>query len=134
MSVVLDASVLVELLAMSPLGQRVAEAIRHADDELHVPHLADVEVVSVVRGLVAGGALGPDRAAQLLIDLRDFPAQRWPAHMLLERIWALRENVTAYDATYVALAEALEAKLITADGKLTRGAAGVARCEVELVE
>ncbi|MFT3797362.1 type II toxin-antitoxin system VapC family toxin [Microbacterium sp.] len=134
MIAVIDASALVEVLAMSPLGQRVAPHMRASGGALHLPHLADVETVSVVRGLVAGGLLTPDRGVQFLGDLRDFPAQRWPAHMLFERIWELRANVTAYDATYVALAEALGGRLITTDAKLARGVAGVAACEVVLVE
>lgn len=134
MTDVLDASVLVELLILSPLGQRAAARLRTVDGDLHVPHLADIETVSVFRGLVAGGVITADRASAALIDLRDFPARRWPAHMLFERIWLLRENVTAYDATYIALAEALGARLITADRKLARGAEPVARCPIELVE
>jgi len=130
---VLDASVLVEVLTMSPLGQRAVERVRAAAGDLHVPHLADIETLTVLRGLVAGGVLAQERAAQALVDLRDFPARRWPAHMLFERIWQLRANATAYDATYVALAEALNARLITADQKLARGVRGVATCEVDLI-
>lgn len=133
MTAVIDASVLVELLTLSPLGQRAVEPIRDSGGALHVPHLADVETVSVVRGLVAGGVLTPARGAQALVDLRDFPAQRWPAHMLFERIWELRQNATAYEATYVALAEALGARLITADHKLARAVEGAAACEIVLV-
>lgn len=132
MTLVLDASVLIELLVMSPLGQRAAARIRTATD-LHVPHLADIEILSVARGLVAGSALPSERAERLLDDLRDFPAARWPAHMLFERIWALRDNATAYDATYVALTEALGGTLLTADRKLARGVRGIATCEIELV-
>ena len=134
MTAVLDASVLVELLSMSPRGRRAAAAVGDDADDLHVPHLADVETLSVVRGLVDGGMLPGARATQVLADLRDFPARRWPARMLFERIWALRENVTAYDATYVALAEALGARLITADHRLARGVQGVASCEVHVIE
>lgn len=134
MTAVVDASVLVEVLTMSPRGQRAVEHLQGSAGSLHVPHLADIETLSVVRGLVAGGVLTAERGAQALVDLRDFPAQRWPAHMLFERIWELRENATAYEATYVALAEALGARLITADRKLVRGVGDVAACEVVLVE
>lgn len=133
MTAVIDASVLVELLTMSPLGERAVGQVRVSAGALHLPHLADVETLSVVRGLVAGGILTAERGAQALADLRDFPAQRWPAHMLFDRMWELRQNTTAYDATYVALAEALGARLITADQKLARGVEGVAECEVVLV-
>lgn len=134
MITVIDASALVELLVMSARGRRVATELRPADGALHLPHLADVETVSVARGLVAAGRLTPARGGQLLEDLRDFPAQRWPSHMLFERIWALREIVTAYDATYVALTEALGGRLVTADQKLARGVAGSALCDVVVVE
>ncbi|WP_029145236.1 type II toxin-antitoxin system VapC family toxin [Microbacterium luticocti] len=134
MTLVVDASVLIELLTMSPLGQRAAARMRADADDLHLPHLADVETVSVARGLVAAGVLEPSRAANLLVDLRDFPARRWPAQPFFERIWELRANVTAYDATNVALAEALGARLLTADRTLARGVGGVAACPVELVE
>jgi len=134
MTTVLDASALVELLVMSPRGHRVAALLAADAGGLHMPHLAEIETISVARGLVAGGVLTPLRGGQLLDDLRDFPARRWPAHMLFERIWELRDNATAYDATYIALAEALGARLITADGKLARGCAAVARCEIALVE
>lgn len=133
MTAVVDASVLVELLTMSPLGQRAVEHVRAAAP-LHLPHLADVESLSVVRGLAAGGVIAAERGAQALADLRDFPAQRWPAHMLFERMWELRDNVTAYDAAYVALAEALGARLITADRKLAHGVRGVSACEIVLIE
>lgn len=132
MTLVLDASVLIELLVTSSLGQRV-EARIGGDVDLHLPHLADIEMLSVARGLVAGDVLPPTRAQQLLVDLRDFPARRWPAHMLFERIWELRDNATPYDATYVALAEALDATLLTADQKLARGVRGLASCEVEVL-
>lgn len=132
MTLVLDASVLIELLVMSPLGQRATASMGSAAD-LHVPHLADIEILSVARGLVAGDVLSVARAERVLDDLRDFPARRWPAHMLLERIWALRDNATAYDATYVALAEELGGTLLTADQKLARGVRGIATCEIVLV-
>lgn len=132
MTLVLDASVLIELLVMSPLGQRAAARMGTAAD-LHVPHLADIEILSVARGLVAGGNLSAARAERVLDDLRDFPARRWPAHMLFERIWALRDNATAYDATYVALAEELGGTLLTADQKLARGVQGIAACEIAVV-
>lgn len=133
MRVVLDASVLVEILMASPRGQRAAGTVRLAAGDVHLPHLADVEVISVLRELIAAQIVTPQRAIQALGDLRDFPAKRWPAHPLVERAWELRENLTAYDATYVALAEALDATLVTADSKLAHGAQGLARCEIAVV-
>ncbi|KHK97173.1 twitching motility protein PilT [Microbacterium mangrovi] len=133
MGLVLDASVLTELLVMSPLGARALTHVSPARGDLHVPHLADVECTSVFRGLVRGGILTSERAGQALVDLRDFPARRWPGGVLLERVWELRDNLTAYDATYVALAEALDADLITADAKLARGAAGATSATIIVV-
>lgn len=129
----LDASVVVELLMLSPLGQRAATIARQAAGDLHIPHLADVETLSALRALVAREALAPGRAQLALTDLRDFPARRWPASPLFERVWELRDAVTAYDATYVALAEALDARLVTADVRLAHGVQDVASCEVVLV-
>ncbi len=133
MTVVLDASVLAELLILSPLGARAAPLVRDAGGELHVPHLADIETTSVLRGLVLGGHLTPERATHALTDLRDFPAKRWPATMLFERVWELRSRITAYDANYVALAEALDAEFITADAKLARALDNIARCDIVLI-
>lgn len=133
MTVVIDASLLAETLLLSPVGERAASRLREAEGRLHLPHLADVETASVLQGLVLGGVVSEDRAAQALVDLRDFPARRWPATFLFERVWALRANVTAYDATYVALAEVLQAELLTADGRLARALDGVARCPVTLI-
>lgn len=134
MTAVVDASVLVELLTQSPRGRRAAALVQESSGDLHIPHLADVEVLSVVRGLVSGGVVTDERGSRILDDLRDFPAQRWPAHPLFGRMWQLRQNVTAYDATYVALAEALDARLLTADKKLVRGVRGVATCDIVTID
>ncbi len=133
MTLVLDASVLVELLLLSAKGRSAVPRVRAAEGDIHLPHLADIEAASVLRGLVLGGQLGADRAAAALADVQDFPATRWPADVLFERVWELRSNLTAYDANYVALAETLDAELLTADARLLRGAEGMARCPVVLV-
>lgn len=133
MALVLDASVLTEILVMSPLGARALVHVSHERGELHVPHLADIECASVFRGLARGGALTAERAGQALLDLQDFPARRWPGGALLERVWELRDTLTAYDATYLALAEALDADFITADAKLACGAAGVTSATIIVV-
>jgi len=88
----------------------------------------------VLRGLVAGGVLTASRAERALTDLRDFPARRWPANVFLERAWELRQNLTAYDAVYVALAESLDATLVTADRKLAHGAQTLTGARIELAE
>lgn len=133
MPLVVDASVLSEYLVGSPSAPQAAGLTSEHGDDLHLPHLAIVETVSALRGWVRGGRLPERRAAQALEDLADFPAHRWPAEPLLPRIWELRDNLTAYDATYVALAESLDATLLTADVRLARRAQGRARCPVTLI-
>jgi predicted nucleic acid-binding protein len=93
--------------------------------------LADVEVAQTLRRYVREGALDPDSAATALEDLRSLDVERHGHEPLLERVWALRDNLTAYDAVYVALAEALDARLLTCDVRLAR-APGMSR-RVELV-
>jgi predicted nucleic acid-binding protein len=127
---VVDASVLVvALVDDGPDGDLVRARLRGAS--IAAPELLDVEVVSVLRRLDRGGTLSPRRTAQALGDLEDLPIQRAPHVSLLRRCWELRRNLTAYDAAYVALAEALQATLLTADAPLAR-VPGLG-CDVELV-
>ena len=98
---------------------------------LHAPHLVDLEVLSVLRRRAAAGLLPERRAALALQDLLDLPLTRYPHLPFAERVWALRDSLTPYDAAYVSLAELLGCRLLTADGRLAR-AAGV-RCGVELL-
>lgn len=119
-SIVLDASVLVEFLRWSPVGQSVAEVLLRPDISAHAPHLASVEVLSAFRSLVARGGISATRAGFAIDDLADLPVTRHPAEPFLSRIWQLRANITAYDATYIALAEALDAPLLTADRRLAQ--------------
>ena len=93
---------------------------------LHVPHPADVEVTQVLRRYVHAGELDAADAAAALDDLRALDLNRHAHEPLLERVWALRRNLGAYEAVYVALAEALDAVLLTCDRRLAR-APGVAR-------
>lgn len=128
---VVDASALAEYLLGTPAGEEVADRLaEHARGGLHVPHLAVVETASVVRGWERSGQIFPRRAAAALVDLVDFPAVRWAADPLVPRIWELRANLTAYDATYIALAEELSTPLLTGDRRLARGAAPLARCPI----
>src|SRR5262245_62372925 len=87
---------------------------------LHAPHLLDVEVAHAIRRYAANGQIGPERGRELLADLADLPLRRHPHDWLLPRVWELRSNLTAYDALYVALAEALDAPLLTRDQRLAR--------------
>jgi len=98
---------------------------------LQAPHLLDVEVTAALRRRVRLGQTRPTRAFEALADLADLAALRWDHAPLLGRAWELRENVTAYDGVYVALAEALDAVLVTSDVRLSR-TPGL-RCEVEVL-
>ncbi len=128
--IVLDASALVELLLGTGSGRSIASLIADPDVALHVPHLADVEVAQALRRFVRDGDLDAASSAAALESLQALDVQRHAHEPLLGRIWALRENLTAYDATYVALAEALDATLVTCDAKLARAPGVAARAEL----
>ena len=129
--IVLDASVVLELLLNTAAGRSVANRIQRPEESLHVPHLLDVEVAQVLRRYVQHGVLSAERGRQSLTYLRQLDVTRYAHEALLQRMWALRENLTAYDAAYVALAEVLNAPLLTRDAKLA-AAPGV-QARVELV-
>lgn len=119
--IVLDASIVVELLLNGPLAESMRASIGESTGPFAVPHLLDVEALSAWRRLSQGRAVGETRHARFLEGLRSLPAERYPHAPLLNRIWELRQNFTAYDAAYIALAEALGAVLYTSDAKLVRG-------------
>jgi len=129
--IVVDASALLEALLRTPSAKAVEDRLFAPRQTLHAPHLLDVEVAQVIRRYAAGGEIDSERGRLALIDLADFPVRRYPHDVLLPRIWNLRNNLTAYDAAYVALAEALDAPLLTRDRRLA-GAAGH-RAQIELV-
>jgi predicted nucleic acid-binding protein len=133
MTLVLDASAVAEFLVTSTVGIRAAEHMAEHAGELHLPHLAVIETASVLRTWVRRGEVPEQRAAAALVDLGDLPARRWPGEPLLARMWELRDTVTAYDASYVALAEFLEADLLTADQRLARGLEGLTNCHVVML-
>lgn len=118
--IVVDASAIAELLLRTPLGLRVEARLFAGRETLHVPHLLDAEIMSVVRRLCRSGDLDAERGGQVLADLLALDVRRHPHADLLERAFALRANLTAYDAVYVALAEALAARLVTCDRRLAR--------------
>ena len=89
-----------------------------ADGDLHAPHLIDVELVHALRRLVHRGELAGDRAQAARADFGDLPIVRYPHVALVDRMWELRDNVTAYDAAFVALSEALGVPLVTTDARL----------------
>jgi predicted nucleic acid-binding protein len=118
--IVLDASAVVELLLDTAVGRRVGILIGDPQMGLHVPHLLDVEVASVLRRYAREGLIEDADAQAAIEDLLALDLQRHSHEGLLERAWALRKNLTAYDSMYVALAEALSATLVTCDGKLAK--------------
>lgn len=117
--IVLDSSAVVEWLLGLPLADEVADRIMAADS-LHVPALLDVEVAQVVRRYVALGEITAQMGEQALTALAELEAVRYTHELLLPVIWKLRENLTAYDAAFVALAAALNAPLVTLDTRLAR--------------
>lgn len=127
--IVVDASAVVDVLTGADGCDAIRDRIR--DEELHAPHLLDCEVVSVLRGLVLGGHLGESRARDALTDFEDVPCRRWSlVDALRRRAFALRHNLSAYDAAYVALAEALECPLLTRDGRIAKASGHHAAIEV----
>lgn len=116
---IVDASCLYEVVADAAQAEQVREHLA-LDADHGAPHLIDVEVLSVVRRDHMLGRLDATAARQAVEDLRDWPGERFGHRTLLERAWELRENVRAWDAVYVALAEALDATLITLDERLGR--------------
>lgn len=125
---VVDASVLAPALGDDTPDGDAARARLHGE-RLTAPELIDLEVASVFRRQLLAGALDSRRADLALTDLLEMPLRRVPHRPLLPRIWELRQNLTVYDAAYVALAELLELVLVTADLRLSK-APGL-RCKVE---
>jgi predicted nucleic acid-binding protein len=117
--IVVDASALLEVLLRTSAAQVVEKRLfREPRETLHAPHLLDVEVAQVLRRYAAIGEIDEQRGSAALADLADFPIRRYPHDFLLTRVWDLRNNFTAYDGVYVALAEALNARLLTRDRRL----------------
>jgi predicted nucleic acid-binding protein len=130
--IVLDASALLEILLRTPLAERLMDRAFDASERLHAPQLLDVEVTQVLRRLVQRKELSIPRAEQALADLAQLVIDRHDHQSLIPRIWQLRDSLSAYDGSYVALAEALDAPLLTCDTKLA-GARGH-RATIELIE
>lgn len=127
--IVVDASALLEILLRTPAAKAVEGRLFDAPQTLHAPHLLDIEVAQVVRRYAMRGEIDGERGRAALADLADFPLRRYPHGLLLPRVWELRANLTAYDAVYVALAEVLDAPLITRDHRLAAASGHQARIE-----
>ena len=128
--IVVDASAVIEALLRTPAAAAVDARLFASGETLHAPHLLDVEVAQVIRRYVANGDIDAVRGREALDDLADLRLRRYSHDLLLPRIWELRHNLTAYDAVYVALAEALDAPLLTRDRRLAAAAGPRARIEL----
>jgi predicted nucleic acid-binding protein len=127
--IVVDASALLEVLLHTPAAAAVEARLFDAGETLHAPHLIDVEVAQALRRYALAGKIDPAHGCAALEIVADLPLRRYPHAMLLARIWQLRGSLTAYDAAYVALAEALDAPLVTRDHRLADAAGRQARIE-----
>lgn len=127
---VVDASCLYEFLIGNPEGETIRRRL-DADPEYAAPHVVDVEVLGAVRRQHMLGILDGTEASQAIKDLAAWPGERFSHILLLERAWELRDNVRGSDAMYVALAEALEAVLLTTDRRLA--AATGPTCRIEAI-
>lgn len=125
--IVLDAGAMVELLLVTARGVQIKQRIR--GHLLHAPQFIDLEVASILRKLCIRQAVTSRRGAEALQDFQRLRLTRYAHTALLNRVWELRHNVTAYDAAYVALAESLSLPLITIDGPLARSSGHLAHVE-----
>lgn len=130
MSVVIDASATVDYLLAFGAFERIAERMSASGEVLHAPHVLDLEVASALRRLASRATITPSRAQEALEDYAGLRVRRYPHGWLLPRIWELRANVSAFDAAYLALAEALDAPLVTSDGALARAPGHAAAVEL----
>ncbi len=119
---VLDASVVTDAVADSSAAGVVARRVVAAEARLHAPAILSAEVTSALRGMLRRGDLDAPQARSAALRAAAMRARRYPFEPFLARVWELRDNVTVYDAWYVALAEALDAPLVTADDRLRRSA------------
>ena len=127
--IVVDTSAVIGVLAGQPRVARLVDRVIN-DGDLHAPHLIDVEFQHALRRLVVARAISDDRAADARMDFANLTIARYPHVSLADRMWELRHNVTAYDAAFLALAEALGAPLVTCDSRLARAPGHAASVEV----
>lgn len=127
--IVVDTSALIDAVLARPIKPRLLARLSD-DGDLHAPHLIDAEVLHALRRLALTGAVTEDRLADARTDIADVTLTRYPLGPLADRVWQLRHQLTAYDATFIALAEALEVPLVTCDRRLARAGEHRARIEV----
>jgi len=128
--IVIDASAALELLLQTQKGMAVGHLALTTHERMHAPHLIDIEVTQTLRRLTLGKNLTVKRAEEALVDFSMLAVERHEHRSLMNRVWELREGLTAYDAVYVALAEALDAPLLTCDARLSRAHGHRARITV----
>lgn len=126
---VVDSSAVLEALAARDAATGLVEHLAE-DGDLHAPHLIDTEVLHALRRMVRGRQMSAERAHDARTDFTDLSLVRYPHEPLNDRVWELRENLTAYDATFVALAEALGVPLVTCDARLATAPGHRARIEL----
>jgi predicted nucleic acid-binding protein len=123
--IVLDASAAIDWLLQTAAGRRIESRIYSRSESLQAPHLLDLEIAQILRRLVREAAISTPRAEQAIQDFLDLRVTRYPHNFFLPQIWRLRNNLSAYDAVYVALAEELGATLVTRDSRLTSASRNV---------
>lgn len=128
--IVVDAAAILEVLLNTAAAPRIVKRLFTGRETLHAPHLLDLEVAHVLRRYWLAGVLSHERGLEALQDLTDFPLTRYPHDLFLPRIWELRQNFTAYDAAYLALAETLRAPFVTRDKALASSSGHRARVEL----
>jgi predicted nucleic acid-binding protein len=128
--IVIDASAILDVLLRTSVAKDVEARLSAAGQTIHAPYLLDVEVAQVIRRRAIFGNIDSKRGLAALSDLSSMPIRRYPHEFLLPRVWELRNNLTAYDAVYVALAEAIDAPLLTRDRRITNAAGHHAQIEV----
>lgn len=114
---VVDTSAVLAVLAAPDADPALVRRLA-GDGDLHAPHLIDTEVLHALRRMTTTGVIGVDRATDVRRDFAELAVVRYPHEPLNDRVWALRDNLTSYDATFVALAEALGVPLLTCDARL----------------
>jgi predicted nucleic acid-binding protein len=128
--IVVDASALLEVLLVRPAARNVESWLSQPGQTVHAPYLIDVEVTHVIRRFAMRGQIDDQRGQSVLADYTSMTIQRYPHEAFLFRVWELRNDLSAYDSMYVALAETLDAPLITCDGRLAKATGHSARIEV----
>lgn len=128
--VVLDASAALDLLIPTERGERIVGFLLGVEADLQVPPHFRIECTHALRSMLLRGVVGEDRAAACHQDLLDLRCTVWSDGVLLDRTWGLRHSMTAYDAAYLALAEILEATLVTSDRRFARAAHALGRAPI----